>query len=66
MTARHSQHPLVGARVRLEHTDDPHTRLRPGALGTVRSVDDLGTVHVAWDDGSQLGLVADIDVWTVA
>jgi hypothetical protein len=51
--------PFVGDRVRLVHCDDPHTRLEPGELGTVSSVDDLGTVHVAWDSGTRLGLVAE-------
>lgn len=46
-----------GDRVRLVCTDDPHTRLEPGALGIVTFVDDMGTVHVDWDDGSRLGMV---------
>lgn len=46
--------------MRLVICDDPHARwLRPGDTGTVTSVDDLGTVHVRWDDGSSLGLVAE-------
>lgn len=53
-----------GERVELVATTDPHTRLRPGARGTVTTVDDLGTVHVAWDDGSRLGLVPGEDRWT--
>jgi len=46
-----------GDRVRLLGTDDIFTQLRPGDEGTVRFVDDLGTVHVDWDNGSGLGLV---------
>jgi hypothetical protein len=46
-----------GARVELIHCADPHTRLVPGAHGTVTLVDALGTVHVRWDSGAQLGLV---------
>lgn len=45
-------------------TDHPHPRLRPGARGTVMAVNDLGTVHVAWDDGSRLRLVPGEDRWT--
>jgi len=53
-------------RVRLVRTDDEWTRLRPGALGTVRLIDDQGTVHIDWDDGSRLGLsAADGDEWEV-
>lgn len=45
-------------------TTDEHTRLRANDTGIVRFVDDLGTVHVAWDpDGHALGLVPEVDVW---
>ena len=27
-----------------------------GTLGTVRYVDDIGTIHVKWDNGSNLGV----------
>jgi len=52
-----------GRRVRLIHCDDPHTRLKPGTRGTVTFVDGLDTVHVAWDDGSRLGLIPGVDEW---
>jgi hypothetical protein len=38
---------------------DPHSRLTVGTEGTVAHIDDLGTVHVRWDDGGQLGLIVD-------
>lgn len=57
---------MEGRRVRLVHCADPWTRLPPGTEGTVSIVDDMGTLHVAWDDGSRLGLVADAgDRWEV-
>ena len=46
-----------GTRVELRHMDDPFSTLRCGDRGTVRVVDDMGTVHVDWDCGSRLGLV---------
>jgi hypothetical protein len=48
---------VPGARVVLVSMDDPHTSLIPGDKGTVRMVDDCGTVHVSWDSGSSLGVV---------
>lgn len=48
---------LVGRRVRLVRTTDVHTMLTRGTLGTVTLVDDFGTVHVQWDDGSSLGMI---------
>lgn len=54
-----------GTRVRLIFCSDPYTKLRPGAEGTVAFVDDIGTVHVNWDSGSNLGLVPGEDEWEV-
>ena len=47
-----------GSRVELLHMDDPYnTKLVPGCKGTVKFVDDTGTIHVRWDCGSSLGVV---------
>ena len=57
---------LVGRRVKLIKCDDPHTCLKAGVLGTVESVDDLGTVHIKWDDGTLFGLCWDAgDRWGI-
>ena len=56
----------AGTRVRLLHTDDRFTGLAPNAEGVVTFIDDLGTVHVRWDDGSRLGLVPGYDAWVTA
>ena len=48
----------AGARVELLCMDDPYNiKLHPGSRGTVRSVDDMGTIYVRWDCGSSLGVV---------
>jgi hypothetical protein len=52
-----------GDRIRLTATTDPYARLTPGEEGTVVLVDDLGTVHVAWDSRSNLGLIPGEDEW---
>lgn len=36
-----------------------------GTLGTVFYVDDIGTIHVRWDNGSSLGVVYGEDVCRV-
>ena len=47
-----------GTRVELTRMRDPYcTDLVPGCRGTVRFVDDMGTIHVSWDIGSSLGVV---------
>lgn len=56
---------LVGKRVELILITDAWTKLAPGDKGTVKSVDDIGTVHVRWDEGYNLGLIPDEDKWRV-
>ena len=51
----------AGARVELIEMDDPYSRLPPGLKGTVVAVDDIGTVHFAWDNGSSLGAAYWVD-----
>ena len=46
-----------GCRVELVCMNDPYTRLKPGDQGEVVFVDDIGTIHVSWDNGSKLGVV---------
>lgn len=47
-----------GTRVELTKMSDPYrTDLVPGCTGAVRFVDDMGTIHVSWDIGSNLGVV---------
>ena len=51
-----------GCRVKLIRMNDAYCcNLKKGALGTVMHVDDIGTIHVAWDCGSTLGVVYGVD-----
>ena len=45
----------VGCRVVLEKMDDPQAP-PVGTMGTVRYVDDLGSIGVAWDNGCGLSV----------
>ena len=45
-----------GTRVELVCMNDPYTKLKPGDQGTVQFVDSIGTIFVAWDCGSGLGV----------
>lgn len=51
----------AGTRVELLSMDDPYRNMKPGLKGTVRAVDDIGTIHIAWDNGCSLGVVYGID-----
>lgn len=56
---------LAGKRIELVSTTDPYTSLKPGDKGTVGFVDDLGTIHVTWDNGSRLGLLPGVDQFKI-
>lgn len=46
-------------------TIDDNMTVPPGTEGTVRSVDDGGTLHVGWDNGARLGLLPGYDEFEV-
>lgn len=50
-----------GTRVELIEMNDPYRDMPPGLRGTVMAVDDIGTVHIAWDNGSSLGAAYGVD-----
>ena len=51
----------VGSRVELVRMDDPQAP-PVGTKGTVRGVDDIGSILVAWDNGSGLNIAYGVDV----
>lgn len=55
---------MAGMRVKLIYMEDPQAPA-PGTEGTVQFIDDMGTIHVAWDTGCSLGLVPGVDEWKI-
>jgi len=51
----------VGTRVELVRMDDPQAP-SVGTKGTVRGVDDIGSIMVAWDNGSGLSVAYGEDI----
>ena len=46
-----------GTRVMLNNMNDPYSPVESGTSGTVRYVDDAGTLAVTWDNGRSLSLI---------
>jgi hypothetical protein len=57
----------VGHRVEYLGSAEPdeYTRLEVGDKGTVSLIDDMGTIHVTWDNGIHLGLLPEVDRYKV-
>ena len=50
------QHYPKGTRIELISMEDVQA-VPPGTKGTVVCVDDMGTIHMKWDNGRTLGLI---------
>jgi len=51
---------LKGKRVKCIKMNDEYPIL-PNEVGTIDTVDDMGTIHVKWDNGRRLGLCREED-----
>jgi hypothetical protein len=56
---------FVGKRVRCIEMKDKYNPVPSGTEGTVRMVDDIGTIHVDWNNGQTLGLCMEEDRFEV-
>lgn len=55
----------IGTRIELLSTMDDIQGVERGTKGTVVGVDDIGTIHMKWDNGRGLGLIPGEDNFTV-
>ena len=54
-----------GTRIRLNSMEDPYAPIAPGTEGVVAFVDDIGTIHMKWNNGRSLGIVPGEDSFSV-
>ena len=55
----------IGTRIELLSTMDDVQGVERGTKGTVIGVDDMGTIHMKWDNGRGLGLIPGEDNFKV-
>ena len=71
MNINHAQVKLLkeqypsGTRIELISMSDPYSPVPAGSTGTVRTVDDAGTLHMSWDNGRTLGVIPGEDCFRV-
>lgn len=53
-----------GMRVEMVAMDDPQP-IERGTRGTIEFVDDMGTIHVKWDNGRTLALIPEVDEFKI-
>lgn len=53
-----------GTRIRMIHMEDKWP-IPPGTEGTVNFVDDIGTIHMNWENGWILGIIPNKDEFEV-
>lgn len=51
------KHYPVGTRIQLDCMGDDPRPIESGTKGTVRVVDDMGTIHCDFDNGRRMGLI---------
>lgn len=54
-----------GTRIVCDYMDDEHP-VEKGTKGIVKFIDDIGTIHVSWENGRSLGLVFGLDSFHTA
>jgi hypothetical protein len=55
---------MIGKKVRLIYMSDQYAP-PPGTEGVIKHIDDMGQIHVKWDNNSSLALLPGIDKYHI-
>ena len=55
----------VGTKIQLISMRDEKYPILPGTIGVVTHIDDLGSIHMKWQNGSSLALIPEVDSFKV-
>lgn len=55
----------AGTKLQLISMRDEKYPILPGTIGEVTHIDDLGSIHMKWQNGSSLALIPEVDSFKV-
>ena len=56
----------IGTKIQLISMRDEKYPILPGTIGEVTHIDDLGSIHMKWQNGSSLAIIPEVDSFRVA
>lgn len=59
------EHYPKGTRIQLDSMGDDPRPIEPGTMGSVRLVDDMGTIHCDFDNGRRMGIIPGEDCFHI-
>lgn len=55
----------VGTKIQLISMCDEKYSVLPGMVGEVTHIDDMGSIHMKWENGSSLAIIPEVDSFKV-
>ena len=55
----------VGTKIQLISMRDEKYPVLPGTMGEVTHIDDMGSIHMKWENGSSLAIIPEVDSFKV-
>lgn len=55
----------VGTKIQLISMRDEKYPILPGMIGVVTHIDDMGSIHLKWQNGSSLAIIPEVDSFRV-